>query len=217
MNQSARVYKIAGLFIALALPVVMALLKLKFSGNLIADAVVKECIIWGLFGLLLLSAKYREGEPIRFTTNNMSPWATVGLSLIIVLTFFVFSMFYGGIYMLIFKHHPAPEALTGKIKQYPMWLKLIIVIRAGIVEETFFRAYGMSRIKQLTNSNFLAFVIPLVFFAAGHYAYGTLNHVVGTFFIGAILAMYYLQKKNLVANIIGHSLFDLIALTAKSI
>ena len=215
MKTTDNTYKYAGLFVAMVLPVLMGFFKLTFSNNAITDTLIKESIVWSLFFMLIIIARYGEKEPLAFSTNNMSLPATLGLSLIIVLSFFVFSMFFGIIYMLIFKSHPPQEAMLDRFKKYPMWLKLILALRAGIVEETFFRAYAMSRIKQLTNNNFLAFIIPLMFFAAGHYVYGTITHIVGAFFIGGILAAYYLQRKNLIANIIAHSIFDLLAFAAK--
>ena len=211
------IYTYAGLVVALVLPVMLSLFKLTFCTNLIANLLIKECVIWTLFLIVLAIAKYGEQEPIEFTTNNMSMRSTIGRSIIIVLSIFVFGMFYGIIYLLVMKTHPPHESIVDQLKKFPLWLKLFVAIRAGIVEETLFRAYGMTRIKRLTNNNALAFIIPLLFFAVGHYSYGTLNHIVGAFFIGAILATYYLNSKNLIANIIAHFLFDLIALTARSV
>ena len=54
--------------------------------------------------------------------------------------------------------------------------------------------------------------IAVIIFAAGHLAYGTLNHFLGALVIGVVLTIYYVKTKNIVANIAAHFLFDIISL-----
>jgi len=51
---------------------------------------------------------------------------------------------------------------------------------------------------------------PLVIFSVGHWTGGTANILIA-FVSGAILTAFYLGRKDLVANMIGHFLVDFVA------
>jgi len=214
MDKTTDRYKYAGLFITLILPVLTGFIRVKFSGNNNTDILLKEGIIWMMFLAVLLIARYGEKEPLDFSAH-ISPATTLAQSVIILVSLFVFAICCGIIYLVLLKGHPPSEPMMERLWRLPPWIKMILAVRAGVVEETFFRAYAMGRIKQLTNNNALAFIIPLLFFAGGHIAYGSVYHVVVTFFIGALLAVCYMKTKNLAANIAGHTFYDLIIFLAK--
>jgi membrane protease YdiL (CAAX protease family) len=56
----------------------------------------------------------------------------------------------------------------------------------------------------------LAAIVPLLIFAGMHYPGGLMNVVVA-FTLGGVLTLFYLWRRDLVANIIGHFLVDFIA------
>jgi CAAX protease family protein len=91
----------------------------------------------------------------------------------------------------------------------PLWLVTCTVFRAGILEELFFRGYAIERLKALGLQRWTAAGIPLVIFAIGHFRGGWANIAIA-FVIGAILTVFYLWKKDLVANMVAHTLVDLI-------
>lgn len=91
----------------------------------------------------------------------------------------------------------------------PLWLVTCTVFRAGILEELFFRGYAIERLKALGIQRWAAAGIPLVIFAVGHFRGGWANIAIA-FVIGAILTVFYLWKKDLVANMVAHTLVDLI-------
>ena len=94
--------------------------------------------------------------------------------------------------------------------QFPLWLIVLIVFRAGFVEELFYRGFAIERLQSLGWPRWLAALVPLVIFAALHYTGGLINALVA-FTLGAILTLFYLWRRDLVANIIGHFLVDFIA------
>jgi membrane protease YdiL (CAAX protease family) len=212
MVMTRNLYKIIGLFISLVLPLFLVSFKIHCSGNQVVNLLLKEGIIWLFFIALLIIARYGEKDPILFNASNINFITIAGISVLIVLSMIAVSIIYRVLYALVLRSHPPHEELLDKLLKFPVWLKLLIVLRAGIIEETFFRAYGITRIQQLTNNKFLAFIIPLLFFAACHYSYGTLNHVTGALLLGIILSVYYLKTKSLLPNIIGHAFFDVLGL-----
>ena len=83
------------------------------------------------------------------------------------------------------------------------------VFRAGILEELFYRGYAIERLKSLGFSPWVAAGVPLVIFSVGHWTGGWTNIAIA-FVVGAILTAFFLRSKDLFANMIAHTLVDLI-------
>ena len=92
----------------------------------------------------------------------------------------------------------------------PLWLIVLIVCRAGFVEELFYRGFAIERLQSLGWPRIAAALAPLTIFALMHYPGGPINVLV-SFTLGGILAAFYLWRRDLVANIIGHFLVDFLA------
>lgn len=208
----SKYYKVAGLCICFLLPLSLYIIKTPFIQSDVYKTLVREALIWGLFGALCLVMKYGENEPFSSLGFPHGVFKSIGVAVIIVLAILFANVIYRIGYHLIFKTPSAKVPMMEKIIHYPVWLRLLLAIRAGIVEETFYRGYAITRLAQLTNNRAIAIIVPLLLFTAGHIAYGSVQFVLGTFVIGAVLTLSYLKTKNLLANIIAHILFDSIAL-----
>jgi len=89
-------------------------------------------------------------------------------------------------------------------------LVLYAVISAPICEETFFRAYGISCLKALTNRTWLAVLISLIAFGAIHlYSFGLRGFIEIGLIWGILPSVLYLWRKNIYPSIIMHSLGNL--------
>src|SRR5207253_2949597 len=95
-------------------------------------------------------------------------------------------------------------------EKLPLWLITLIVFRAGIVEELFYRGYAIERLRLIGLGWFWSVAIPLVIFSLGHWSGGAANILIA-FAAGLILTGFYLWRRDLVANMIGHGLVDFIA------
>ena len=207
MTATERNFKYLGLFIVLALPVYITVY--HATGPLsVSRVLTSESILWLIFFGLLACAKYGENDPVKFSGNGMGFFKTMGLAAIVLFSTILIMLLYALVCLVIFKMHPPKEDLITQIMKLPNWIKILLVTRAGVIEETFFRAYAMTRIMQLSNNRFLAFSVPLIAFTLGHVAYGSVYHVLATFFIGLVLAIYYWKTRNLASNIIAHSVYD---------
>ena len=85
----------------------------------------------------------------------------------------------------------------------------LIMLRAGVTEELFYRGYAIERLQSLTGITWLANLVPLALFAAGHYRQG-LGGVLATFVLGAIFTAFYTRYRDLLANITAHFLGDFV-------
>ena len=86
---------------------------------------------------------------------------------------------------------------------------MLTVVRAGISEEVLYRGYAIERLQSLTGSKWIAVAISLPLFAAFHFRQG-LAGVVIALVVGAVLTAFYLWKRDLLANMVGHFLVDFI-------
>ena len=84
---------------------------------------------------------------------------------------------------------------------------MFIVFRAGVVEELFYRGYAIERIESLGLNRFLAVVIPLTIFGVAHWTGGWANILIALA-LGVILSVFYVWRRDLVANMIAHFLVD---------
>jgi len=206
-------YKYTGLFVALVLPILFSFFHFSFFHNSpVLDSMVKETIVWLLLLMLFIIVKYGERESFAALGFQHNFFRSTGLSLLILISIYGAVIVYGILYFMITKARPPHEPLMDKISHFPAWFKVMLAVRAGVVEETFFRGYAISRLQQLTGNKIIAICVPVLIFAAAHLAYGTLNHFLSALVIGIVLTAYYVKTKNIVANIIAHFLFDIISL-----
>jgi uncharacterized protein len=92
----------------------------------------------------------------------------------------------------------------------PLWLVSLVCLRAGIVEELFYRGYAIERLQSLGLGRSASAVIPLLIFAVSHWTGGAANILIALV-LGAILTGFYLWRRDLVSNMIAHALVDWVA------
>jgi len=98
------------------------------------------------------------------------------------------------------------------ISATPFWYRLVLTMRAALVEEVVFRGYAIERIGDLTGSRALGAVLSVVAFAYGHLAFWGWAPLIGVSFAGAVLAGLYLWRRDLAANMIAHFIVDAVGL-----
>ena len=95
------------------------------------------------------------------------------------------------------------------LAKLPLWLVTLIVLRAGVLEELFYRGYAIERLEALGLNRFWAGTIPLLIFGIAHWTGGWANIVIALV-LGAVLTLFYIWRRDLVANMIGHFMVDFI-------
>jgi membrane protease YdiL (CAAX protease family) len=167
-------------------------------------AVWKESLIW--LSVITLLFMIRRGECLSLQSVGIGTvdWKK---SLLWSLPLAVVCFLVGGILVAIthYGHGENAEAF----EKLPVWLVSLICVRAGVAEELFFRGYAIERLQSLGLSRFWAAAIPLVIFAAGHWTGGWANIVIALA-LGAVLAVFYLWRRDLVSNMIAHFLVDFV-------
>ncbi len=83
----------------------------------------------------------------------------------------------------------------------PVWVKVLIVVSAMVVEELFFRAFLQTRVGP---------VAATLMFTAAHGAYGQPLVLVGILVIATVLAITFSIYRNVLPCIVAHGVFDAI-------
>jgi membrane protease YdiL (CAAX protease family) len=196
----------AGLAISLFAMVVIRQVFVFFVPEItFLSAVLKEALIW--LNAIALIVIIRRGEhlPVRSIGLGTAPWwKSILWGLVIAV---VSAVVVGGLaYLTSYGHGPGSAAF----EKLPLWLITLIVFRAGVVEELFYRGYAIERLRGMGLGGFWSVTIPLVIFSLGHWSGGAANILIA-FAAGVILTGFYLWRRDLVANMIGHGLVDFVA------
>lgn len=170
-----------------------------------ASALLKEALIW--VSALALIVIIRRGEHLSLRSIGIGTahwWKSIlwGFVIAIVSAVVVLAL----AYLIGYGHGPGSAAF----EKLPLWLITAIVFRAGVVEELFYRGYAIERLQLIGLGRFWSVAIPLVIFSLGHWSGGAANILIA-FVAGLILAGFYLWRRDLVANMIGHGLVDFVA------
>ncbi len=195
-----------GLFLSLFAMLVIRYALVFFVPEItFASAILKETLIWASAAALLVIIQRGEHLPLRSIGLGTARWwmsilwgmVIAGVSAAIV----------GALaYLTGYGHGPGSAAF----EKLPLWLITLIVFRAGMVEELFYRGYAIERLQMVGFGRFWSVTIPLVIFSLGHWSGGAANILIALA-AGAVLTGFYLWRRDLVANMIGHWLVDFVA------
>jgi membrane protease YdiL (CAAX protease family) len=170
-----------------------------------ASAVLKEALIWLNAYALIVIIRRGEHLPMRSIGLGTARWwksilwgFVLAVTSVVVVGALAYATSYG--------HGPGSAAF----EKLPLWLITAIVFRAGVVEELFYRGYAIERLRMIGLGRFWSVAIPLVIFSLGHWSGGAANILIA-FTAGLILTGFYLWRRDLAANMIGHGLVDFVA------
>jgi membrane protease YdiL (CAAX protease family) len=165
---------------------------------------LKEVCTWATAVALLLLI--RRGERLPLSSIGLGAvrwWKSILWAVVIAMASLVAAGFVGH----LTGYGEGPD--SGPMSKLPLWLLSLIVVRAGVVEELFYRAYPIERLQWLGLGRFLAVGIPLLVFGLGHVNHGVSSAIIALV-VGAVLAGFYLWRRDLVSNMIAHTLVDVI-------
>jgi membrane protease YdiL (CAAX protease family) len=192
-----------GLAIALFAMVVIRQMFVFFVPEItFASAVLKEALIW--VSALALIMIIRRGEHLPMRSIGLGTarwWKSILWGFVLALV----SAVVVGVLAYVTRYGNGPGSAA--FEKLPLWLITAIVLRAGVVEELFYRGYAIERLRMIGLGRFWSIAIPLVIFSLGHWSGGAANILIA-FAAALILTAFYLWRRDLAANMIGHGLVD---------
>ncbi|AMR29286.1 hypothetical protein A0257_20750 [Hymenobacter psoromatis] len=112
--------------------------------------------------------------------------------------------------------HQSPAASTAALTQAqailntPYWYRILLVLRAAVVEEILFRGYLIEKVRQLSGSASLAVGVSIAAFTFAHLRGWGAVHLSAVALSGAVLALLYVWRRDLPSNMFGHFVTDAI-------
>lgn len=205
---ASRAWTWVGLFVALfATPAVA--LAFRLAGFTRADSaavVVRELTMLAFVALLLWLIRARERLPL-----SSIGWRRQPLLPAILWTLALLAAFVAVLLALLGVVLPALGLKYGGGggPAASLAVTALVVVRAGVAEEIFYRGYAVERLRALTGSTAVAALVPLALFAGFHYSQGVAGVIVALC-IGAVATGFYLWRRNLLVLIAAHVLTDFI-------
>jgi CAAX protease family protein len=194
-----------GLFLALfGMLIVRQLVNRVWPNPTFTSAVIKEAGMWLVAAVLFIIIRAGEGLPLSSIGLGTARW---GKSVL-------WGFLFGIVCLLVGAGLVALTGYTGgelgkAMDKLPVWLVFLIVLRAGVVEELCYRGYAIERLHALGLPRGLAAAVPLLIFGVGHWTGGWANILIALV-LGGMLALFYIWRRDLVANMIGHWFVDFI-------
>jgi len=208
VSRAGRSWTCAGLAIALfGIPTVNLVFKLAgYTRHDDAAIVAREFTILALVGLLLWIVRSGERLPLSSIGLRRQPIGPAILWTLAAIAAFAAALaFCLGLLLpalgLTYGSQGAPAVSLG--------VTTLIVMRAGLAEEVFYRGYAIERIEALTGSRPIAAVVPVVLFAGFHFSQGIAGVLIALF-VGAAATAMYLWKRNLAILIAAHFTLDFV-------
>lgn len=171
----------------------------------VSAAICKELLIWLCAVALLLVIWRGERLSLKSVGIGTCP-ASKSILWSLPLTLVCFAI---AAVLSVVTHYNGGKSGEAMSK-LPLWLMTLIIVRAGVVEEFFYRGYAIERLQLLGLSPYAAAAVPLIIFGIGHWTGGWANIVIALA-LGVVLSAFYLWRRDLVANMIAHFLVDFIA------
>ena len=185
----------------------------NFLNYSIAGKCIGQIALWMLFASTLLIVVFWEKQTIGSLWLKPFRWQSVGWGGFLVLVY---------LFLLV----PATEWLRKSLGlagyaagmeqtlALPLWFRVAAVITAGIVEETIFRAYTVTRLTQLSGRLWLAAVLSVTAFAALHIPIWGIGPSFAFLLGGAVMTAFFIWKRDLLAMILAHIAIDAWAFVA---
>lgn len=170
-----------------------------------ALTLAREACMFANAGLLVWLVRKREGLPLTSIGIGTSPlWKSLAWGVVIAIACIVPAAVL--VKLTGYGHGAASQAFA----KLPVWVVCIVVLRAGVVEELFYRGYAIERLRAVGAGRIASWAIPLAIFSAAHWTGGAANILIALV-LGGILTAFYLWRQDLVSNMFGHFLVDFVA------
>ena len=188
-----------GLFISYFSILLTGLLFKTLNGQPLGDGltILRELTIFILVGVLCWIIIKKEGLQLDSIGIRKINWKQTATWTIITGLFCIVGLF---VCLAVIQAVGWEYGKTKLPVKISMLTTTLVMLRAGIAEEVFFRGYIYERLQLLLKNKWIAVAFSLVPFALLHYSQG-LPGIFISLVLGGILTAMYLWKRNLKANL----------------
>lgn len=212
--RGASFWTLAGLACALFGPLLMTTAPMQrlyvMAGSGHASVFVAQSTMWLVLAAALACHIYGDRLPlasvglVRPRLRSILLGLAVGVSVYVGLYAIAFVLWKNGLF--------EAKAPAGQILQWPLWLRLFMLVTAGVVEEALYRGFAIERLTALTGRRWLAALIALVAFVAAHVPFWGASAIATPIVGGGFFTLVYLWRRDLTACMVAHIAVDSVGL-----
>jgi len=170
-----------------------------------------QLALWSLLAAILAIVTFWEKQPLGSLWLRPFAWRSLGLGVLFA-AIQILLVYPLRTRLLEWSGLPGFGDAAEKILALPLWFRLLAVIGAGVVEETVFHGYALTRLGTLLGSYWAAALIVVPAFALVHYPLWGAGPVLTFLVSGAAAAAFFLWSRDLGAMIVCHTLVDVMGL-----
>ena len=207
---------LAGIFLLFFLLLVNFHLKLFIPFS--AVFWVSRIYFWIVLAAIVFYARKVEKQNFLLYEEQKYHFSKALLMAILVVIVMIFGMAFLNSILIFFglSQEPSQETKTVYSLFEGNYLLLIFTcITAGVTEEFLFRGYLQTRLERLFNKTWAGILISALVFGIMHISWNNFFHIVGSFWIGLVLAYFYYKYRNIKILIFLHIFYDLFSIVAK--
>ena len=196
----------------LAATLILALLPIGrwiAPGDSIQALLCREAFWWIFAAVVLIWLAFVERLPLTSIGFRWPTWKTFLFALAGAAAVLFVMILHMGVIVRVF-HLDTTTVLAQQrmILSKPYWFRVVLVLRAAVVEEVVFRGYLIEKVRQLTGSGLLAVAVSVLTFTWAHYAGWGAVQLIPVFGAGTALALLYVWRRDLPSNMLAHFLTD---------
>lgn len=167
----------------------------------------------GLAAAVLAWVILAERRPLSSIGIRKPGWDTFGWALVMTVALVASTVLSYNVILPAFGLE-LNRVATKSITDTSLAAQLALFVRAGVAEEILFRGYPIERLLELTQSKWIAALLPGILFIAGHYVFWGIVQLIVVAFGTVIFTLFYLWRRDLICCMIAHILADVIGMTA---
>ena len=173
-------------------------------------ALLSREVFWWIFAAgVLIWLAFVERLPLASIGFRWPTWRTFLFALAGAAAVLFVMILHMGVIVRVF-HLDTTTVLAQQrmILSKPYWFRVLLVLRAAVVEEVVFRGFMIEKVRQLTGNGFLAIAVSVLAFTWAHYAGWGAVQLIAVFGAGTVLALLYVWRRDLPSNMLAHFLTD---------
>ena len=203
-----------GLLVALGGPPALVAISLRVFGDspTLGVETMLQLVLCGLAAFVGFVVLRLERLPLRSIGLRRPSWSTLVTALLLTAVGFVLLPLATAPLVKAFAQAGA-DAGVARLAAMPVGFRLFVGATSGVVEETLYRGYAVERLAALTGRRWLGAALATAAFGAAHIPFwGVRFALLADLPVGVILVLFYLWRRDLLANMSAHSAGLIIAL-----
>ena len=164
------------------------------------------------FYVLFIEKKSLASVGVKRPSVNTIISATIGLMVAVTLVGLA-----GAIAPLLGISFSKTENALKAASEAPFWVLALTVLRAGVVEELFFRGFLLARLRELGLRPLFALLLTTVLFVAPHALFWGGAHLVLVTIASLVFGALFLLRRDLIACALAHIGFNVGGLVASQL